>query len=242
MRDWQEFFTHIKSKGFDPTTVIDVGVATDTDELYVHFPNAKYLFVEPLAEFEPSLQNLCRRYPGSIYMLAAAGAEDTEITFNVGPSLGDSSRFQTLESHDGAYEMHKRTVPQYRLDTMWTALELTGPALLKVDVQGGELEVLKGATTIMDQFEVIVLECGLIETLIGQPIFHEYVAYLAEQNFVVYDIIHTGFSDIGLLAQIDLVFVKKDGQFRQDQRCQSDYSKVNYKNLNYKGVTRNENL
>jgi hypothetical protein len=125
---------------------------------------------------------------------------------------------------------------------MWTALELTGPTLLKVDVQGGELEVLKGATTIMDQFEVIVLECGLIETLIGQPIFHEYVAYLAEQNFVVYDIIHTGFSDIGLLAQIDLVFVKKDGQFRQDQRCQSDYSKVNYKNLNYKGVTRNENL
>jgi FkbM family methyltransferase len=242
MRNWSQFFTHIKSKGFNPTTVIDVGVATDTEELYVHFPEAKYLFVEPLAEFEPSLQNLCRQFPGSHYMLAAAGAEDGEITFNVGPSLGDSSIYQTLESRDGAYEMHKRTVPQYRLDTLWEALELSGPTLLKVDVQGAELEVLKGATAIMDQFEVIVLECGMIETLIGQPIFHEYVAYLAERDFVVYDIIHTGFSDIGLLAQIDLVFVKKDGQFRQDQRCQSDYSKVNYTNLNYKGVTRNENL
>jgi FkbM family methyltransferase len=242
MRDWQAFFTHIKSKGFNPTTVIDVGVATDTDELYVHFPQARYLFVEPLAEFEPNLQQLCQRYPGSNYMLAAAGADNGEITFNVGPSMGDSSIYQTIECRDGAYEMYKRTVPQYRLDTMWEALELTGPTLLKVDVQGGEIEVLKGATTIMDQFEVIILECGMIESYIGQPIFHEYVAYLADHGFVVYDIIHTGFSETGLLAQIDLVFVKKDGQFRQDQRCQTDYAKANYTNLNYKGITRNENL
>lgn len=242
MRNWSQFFTYIKSQGFNPTTIIDVGVATDTDELYVHFPQARYLFVEPLAEFEPNLQQLCQRYPGSSYMLAAAGAENKEITFNVGPSMGDSSIYQTIESVDGAYEMHKRTVPQYRLDTLWEALELSGPTLLKVDVQGAELEVLKGATAIMDQFEVIVLECGLIETLIGQPIFHEYVAYLAEQGFVVYDIINTLFSDIGLLAQIDLVFVKKDGQFRQDQRCQSDYSKTDYTKLSYKGVTRNADL
>ena len=138
MRNWSQFFIHIKSKGFNPTTVIDVGVATDTEELYAHFPQARYLFVEPLAEFEPNLQNLCRQFPGSHYMLAAAGAENTEITINVGPMMGDSSIFQTIESVDGAYEMYKRTVPQYRLDTMWEALELSGPTLLKVDVQGAE--------------------------------------------------------------------------------------------------------
>lgn len=243
MRNWFEFFTHIKSKGFNPTTVIDVGVATDTEELYVHFPAAKYLFVEPLAEFEPSLQHLCQKYPGSVYMLAAAGADNGELTFNVGPSMGDSSRFQTLESADGAYEMHKRTVPQFRLDTLWTTLELDGPALLKVDVQGGEVEVLKGATGIFEHLEVIVLECGIIEQYIGQPIFHEYIAYLADVGFVLYDIIHTSYvPETGMLAQIDIVFVKKDGQFRQDQRCQVNYSKVDYTALNYKGVTRNEEL
>lgn len=242
MRDWYSFFNHIKSCGFDPTTIVDVGVATDTEELYVHFPNARYLFVEPCAEFENSLQALTQRYPGSVYMLAAAGASDGEITINVTPDLGGTSVFKTLEAQDGAYDMSARTVPMFKIDTMWEALELQGPALLKVDVQGGEIEVLKGADQVLDNFEVIVLEVGMIEQYIGQPIFHEYVAYLADKGYVVYDIIHTGYADTGMLAQIDLVFVKKDGRFRQDQRTMTDYSLVASKVSNYKGIKRNDEL
>lgn len=238
MRNWFEFFTHIKSTGFNPTTIVDVGVATDTEDLYRHFPSARYLFVEPLAEFEPSLVALCQRYDG-VYMLAAAGATNGELEIRVTPDLGGSSRFETIESTEGAYDMKPRIVPQLRIDTMWKTLELEGPALLKVDVQGGEIEVLKGAEKVLDKFEVIVLEVGMIEQYIGQPVFHEYVDYLAKRNFVVYDIIHTGYADTGLLAQIDLVFVKKDGQFRQDQRAQVDYTK---KHDNYNGITRNESL
>jgi len=239
MRNWFEFFTHIKQKGFNPPTIVDVGVATDTEELYTHFPSAKYLFVEPLAEFEPSLQRLCQLYPGSTYMLAAAGATDGELEIRVTPDLGGTSRFETIESTEGAYDMKPRTVPQFALATMWNALELTGPALLKVDVQGGELEVLAGAESILENFEVIVLEVGMIEQYIGQPVFHNYVEYMAKRNYVVYDIIHTGYADTGLLAQIDLVFVKKDGQFRQDQRAMTDYTK---KHDNYKGIQRNDNI
>jgi FkbM family methyltransferase len=242
MRNWDQFFAHVKQHGFVPTSIVDVGVATDTYELYVHFPNAQYLFVEPCAEFEPSLQQLVQRYPGSNYMLAAAGATDGELTINVTPDLGGTSRFKTLESLDGAYTMTERTVPMYRIDTMWSALDMSGPALLKVDVQGGEIEVLKGAEKILDQFEIILLEVGMIEQYVGQPIFHEYVAYLAERDFVVYDIIHTGYADTGMLAQIDLVFVKRNGRFRQDQRAMTDYSLVEEKVRDYKGVRRNDNL
>jgi len=240
MRNWAEFFQHIRNQGFDPATIIDVGVATDTEELYQHFPGARYLFVEPCAEFEPSLQALCARYPGSSYMLAAAGSEDGELVMHVTPDLGGSSRYVTRESQDGAYTMTERRVPQYRIDTMWQALELTGPALLKIDVQGGELEVLRGAESVLEHIEVIVMECGLIEQYLGQPVFHEYVAYLASQGFVVYDIIHTGYADTGMLAQIDLVCVKKDGRFRQDQRATTDYSRVNESQANYKGVKRRD--
>ena len=238
MRNWYEFFTHIKNKGFNPITVVDVGVATDTDELYYHFPSAQYLFVEPLAEFEPSLQKLCQKYNGT-YMLVAAGATNGELEIRVSPDLGGTSRFETIESTEGAYTMIARTVPQYKIDTMWTALKLEGPALLKIDVQGGEIEVLKGAEQKLTKFEVIVLEVGMIEQYIGQPVFHEYVAYMAERGYVVYDIIHTGYADTGMLAQLDLVFVKKDGQFRQDQRAMIDYT---VKHDNYKGITRNEDL
>lgn len=240
MRNWHEFFTHIKSQGFEPTTVVDVGVATDTEDLYFHFPHARYLLVEPLAEFEPSLQRLCTQLKAT-YMLAAAGAEDGELEMQVTPDLGGSSLYKTLESIDGAYEMKPRRVPQYKIDTMWAALELSGPALLKIDVQGAELEVLKGAAKTFGNFEVIMLEVGLIEQYVGQPVFHEYIAFMAERGYVVYDIIHTGYAGTGMLAQIDLVFVKKDGQFRQDQRTMIDYSQA-ANHTTYKGITRNDDL
>ena len=209
MRDWFNFFRHIKQCGFNPATIVDVGVATDTDDLYMHFPGAKYLFVEPCVEFERSLQALVQRFPGSVYMLAAAGATNGEITINVSQDLGGSSVFRTIEAEDGAYIMKPRTVPMFKIDTMWDTLELQGPALLKVDVQGGEIEVLKGADQILNNFEVIMLEVGVIEQYIGQPILHEYVSYMADRGYVVYDIIHAGYADTGLLAQIDMVFVKK---------------------------------
>jgi FkbM family methyltransferase len=234
MRNWYEFFRHITQTGFTPTTIVDVGVATDTEDLYYHFPKARYLFVEPLAEFEPSLQRLCQQYNGT-YMLAAAGATDGEIEIRVTPDLGGTSRFETIESKDGAYDMVPRTVPQYTIDSMWSALELEGPAILKVDVQGGEIEVLKGAEKTLDNFEIIVLEVGMIEQYIGQPVFHEYIAYLAERGYVVYDIMHTGYAATGMLAQIDVAFVKENGQFRKDQRTMTDYSVVSD---NYKGVKR----
>ena len=241
MRNWFEFFTHIKKIGFNPTTIVDVGVATDTEDLYWHFPNAKYLFVEPLQEFESNLQQLCGLYPGSNYMLAAAGATNGELEILVTPDLGSTSRFETIESRDGAYDMAPRTVPQLKIDTMWDTLELSGPALLKIDVQGGEIEVLKGADKTLNNFEVIVLEVGLIEQYIGQPIFSDYISYMTKKDFVAYDIIHTGYADTGMLCQVDLVFVKKDGQFRQDQRALIDYDKA--KGLdNYKGVKRNNEL
>jgi FkbM family methyltransferase len=238
MRNWYEFFTHIKSKGFDPVTVVDVGVATDTDELYHHFPTAQYLFVEPLAEFEPSLQQLCQRYNGT-YMLAAAGATDGELTINVSPDLGGTSKFELVNAE--IFDMKTRTVPQFTIDTLWKALNLSGPALLKIDVQGAELEVLTGTEKTLDKFEVIVLEVGLTEVYVGQPIFHDYIAFMAQRDYVVYDIIHTGYGDTGLLCQIDLVFVKRNGQFRQDLRSITDEEKA--KSLTqYKGITRNDDL
>ena len=243
MRNWYQFFTFVKEAGFNPTTIVDIGVATDTEDLYFHFPNATYLFVEPCIEFEPNLQRLCEIMPGSTYMLAAAGASNGEITINVSPDMGGTSIFKTIEANDGAYDMTSRTVPMFTLDTMWEALEIKDRGgLLKIDVQGGEIEVLKGACGVIDNFEMILIEVSTIATYVGQPIFHDCIAYLAELGFVLFDIIHLGYADTGILAQMDLVCVKKDGRFRHDQRCIVDYTTIPEKITDYKGVRRNDNL
>lgn len=56
------FFEHIKSLGFNPKTVIDVGVATGTPPLYEAFPDAYFVLFEPTAEFEPNLHQITQKY------------------------------------------------------------------------------------------------------------------------------------------------------------------------------------
>jgi hypothetical protein len=72
----------LKSLGFAPHTLIDVGVAYETGDLYPEFPNARILLIEPQAEFEPCLQEICRKYKAEC-VLAAAGAEAGTAIFNV---------------------------------------------------------------------------------------------------------------------------------------------------------------
>jgi len=230
----------IKRLGFEPNIIIDVGVATDTNHLYEHFPDRRYLFVEPLIEFESSLKQLCKEYWGE-YILAAAGAEDGALTINVTPDLGGSSRYQTLDSIDGAYDMLPRRVPQYKLDTLWTIYKCEGPALLKIDVQGGEMEVLKGAEQCLHNFHAIILEVGLIEQYVGQPILHDYITYLSERNFVVFDVMEVNYAQTGLLGQIDLMFVQKDSFYRADQRWFTNYEDAAH-HVHYKGIYRNNDI
>jgi len=243
MRNWDDFFTYIKTNlGFTPNTVVDIGVATDTNDLYKHFPNANYLFVEPLEEFEPNLKYLCQKYKGN-YALAAAGATNEEITIKVTKDLGGSSRFETREHQDGFYTMKDRKVPQVTLDSLWEKCNLRGPAFLKIDVQGGELEVIKGAKDCLSNFEFIKLEVGVIEQYVGQPIFNEYISVMAENGFVLFDIITCHFAMTGMLAQLDLVFAKKDGIYRSNQRWFDNVDQSNrYIPDHYNGVVRNDNL
>ena len=62
LRDWPGFFDHVKSLGFYPNTIIDVGVASFTKHLYEAFPDSRIMLIEPLIEFEESLQGLTKQF------------------------------------------------------------------------------------------------------------------------------------------------------------------------------------
>jgi len=90
-----EVIDHIIAVGFRPQTVIDVGAAYGTFELY-RFPNAKYLLIEPLREFEPALKKICRKYNAE-FVLAAASDQSGIIEINVHDDLTGSSLFKEAD-------------------------------------------------------------------------------------------------------------------------------------------------
>jgi len=213
-RTMADLLAHVRRLGFQPRTVIDVGVAHGTPALYQAFPGARHLLVEPLREFEESLQRICRQYQAE-YVLAAAGDRPGTITILVrAEALTASTLF--AESDGSAVDGSPRQVPTLTLDDFCRERQARGPYLIKVDVQGAELLVMTGARQLLPETELVLLEVSLFQFYQGGPQFFEVVNFMKDLGFVVYDFFdaHHRLID-GALAQLDVAFVKESGMFRR---------------------------
>jgi FkbM family methyltransferase len=199
--------------GFRPGTIVDVGVAYHTAELYEEFPDSSILLIEPLAEFEDCLRKICAEYKAQ-YILAAAGAASGTATFNVhADQLDGSSLLKEVEGPtvDGI----PRQVPVVTIDQVCAEKNAAGPYLLKLDVQGAELQVLAGAQRTLRETEVVILETTLFGIIIGGAQMWDVVVKLKEYGFVAYDIFGFLYRPLdNALAQTDMVFVRENGPFR----------------------------
>jgi len=202
--------------GFKPHTVVDVGVAEGTFELYREFPNSYFLLIEPLKEFEPNLKSILREYRGS-YVLAAAGSENRQGVITIPTSFPEGASLLKEPMDDVRADMHERTIQIVRIDDIVEQEKVEGPYLIKADVHGVELDLLDGCPRALQNAEVVVLEVSMFEFKKGAPQFYDVVAYMKDHGFVAYDI-HLALNRPldGALAQIDIVFVKEYGPFRKD--------------------------
>ena len=198
-----------------PTMVIDVGAAigTFTRECYKIFPDSRYLLVEPLKENREYLDNVTKTISNAEYVLAAATAEPGEVTLNVHSDLfGSSLYFEKEADLDG----HPRNVPAITLDDLCKDRDVSGPYLIKVDVQGAELDVFLGAIVTLDKTEYCILEVSLFQFAKSGPQLYDIVTFMKSHGFVVYDIFGLNYRPLDdALAQVDMAFVKENSQFRK---------------------------
>jgi FkbM family methyltransferase len=199
--------------GFEPRTVIDVGVADATPELYDAYRDASFLLIEPLVEFEPFLRRICSTCKAQ-YVLAAAGAAQGSATLYVHAAKFGSSLLTGAEG--GSADVVARTVPVVTIDEECAKRKLAGPYLIKADVQGAELEVLAGATRTLQETEAVVLEASYFCFGRGAPEFYDVVEWMKRSGFVAYDLVGATYRPLdGALAQMDVIFVREEGRFRQ---------------------------
>jgi FkbM family methyltransferase len=205
---------HAKKLGFCPGTVIDVGAATGTRALYEAFPTSRQILIEPLEEFRPHLDKVIKEFPNSEYIIAAASQESGNITINVHPDLVGSSLY--LENEDSNVNGSPRVVPAITLDKICIGKKIDGPFLIKVDVQGAELDVLMGGRNILANTEYVILEVSFFQFFTGGPQIYDVITFMKEQGFVVYEIFDNQYRLLdGAMSQVDIAFVKESGQLRE---------------------------
>lgn len=203
----------LAAAGVRPRSVLDVGAALgDWSRACAQlFPEARYLLVEPLAEFRPSLNALGF---GEV-VEAAVAAEAGERTMHVHEDLVGSS---LLREQEGAHvDGAPRMVTVTTVDELVRERGLEPPFLLKVDVQGAERDVVAGAAATLPLAAAVLAEVSFFDFYEGGTAFAELVETMAEASFVIYDIGNLARRPLdGALSQADVLFVPADSPVRRE--------------------------
>jgi hypothetical protein len=75
------------------------------------------------------------------------------------------------------------TVKVNRLDDIWETLAVEPQVMLKIDVQGFESAVLRGAEKSLDHIVAINTEVSFVELYEGQVLFHDIYETLIARGF-----------------------------------------------------------
>jgi FkbM family methyltransferase len=210
-----DVLARIHDLGVAPKSVIDIGAAYGDWSVACHsiFPSAKYFLVEPLEEFAEFLSSRVRELNSATYVPAAAVAENGTHAIHVHQDLVGSSLL--LETEGGDVNGTARVVRSITVDELVRDHKAPGPYLLKVDVQGAELDVLAGASNTLEYTDLVILEVSFFRFFLEGPQFHDVVEFMREAGFVVYDIFGLTYRLLdGALAQADVVFVPDKSPLR----------------------------
>ena len=214
----RSFLEDIKARNFQPRGIIDVGANRgDWTRLALSiFPSTPVIMIEPQDEMDATLATLSEHLPNCQHIKAGAGRERGELIQTIWEDLVGSSFLPEVDSEKMAIGTQRRT-NIVTIDEM-LAERFSGfsPDLVKVDIQGFELEALSGAQTLFEKTEVFILETSLFQFMGKMPITRQIIDFMAERGYELYDI--TEYSrrpHDGALGQVDLAFVKAKGMFRK---------------------------
>jgi FkbM family methyltransferase len=216
-----ERLRRVKALGFEPQVIFDCGayLGSWTREVSRIWPAATFVMMEPNQDVVGQARE----------NLKAAGVKGVLLDVAVGESCqsgvlnlwyGENSQSKDIIGQASSLLSHvqpsARQMPvQVRsLDSICAELKLM-PDFVKLDLQGGELAALKGASTLFGRTELFMIEFGCLDAYIGRTTPAELIAMMDRNNYSLYDIVDLLYRPGDrALSSGDFFFVRKDSKLK----------------------------
>jgi FkbM family methyltransferase len=198
----------LKSLGFAPRMIYDLGAYRGgwTRLAAEVFPQAQFVLFEANADHAGELAS-----SGHRHVIAALGAQDgVARPFHV-PQRGDAtgaSLYIEKTAHYAEPNLQVREIATARLDTLVARDRLAPPDLIKIDVQGAELDVMAGASRALQAASALIVEVSLIDYNKSAPLITEVMAVIDRAGFRCADLCEVHRTDRGFVLQLDLLVVR----------------------------------
>jgi len=200
----------LESYRFD--TIIDVGANIGQFSLIArhHNPTAVIDAFEPIPSAALKYEALFSDDASVQLHRVALGDKQGKLDLHLSRRMDSSSLLpigsEQVTRFPGTDEVGTISVKVMRLDDVLT--EIRSPVLLKLDVQGYELNVLKGAEKLMDKIDAVYTECSWLELYEGQALISEVAEYLEELGFKMEAQYNTVSDQDGNPVQADILFMR----------------------------------
>jgi FkbM family methyltransferase len=206
----------MKRLGFNPAVAIDVGayVGDWTRSFRQIFPDSRVLMIEPQASKIAILTRVAMGLRNVELRPALLGAK-AEATVGFWESETASSVLAESENK----RRPNTYLPMTTLDAITEGSPFARPNFIKLDVQGYEIEVLRGGGHTLESTEAVLMEVNLLGLHEGVPLFHESADYMGKQGFQVYDLCNLVRRPYdGALWQADVIFVRNSSPLLSSKR------------------------
>lgn len=210
LKPHQHWFQHMGIQ-----TILDVGANTGPFAFAMRtlLPDAQIYSFEPLPDCHARLVANLSPYGKFQAFCTAVGEKSGDLTFYRSSFAESSSALPMGALHKRSFpwtaENISIQVPVARLDDFLPVMKLQGATLLKIDVQGYEDRVLRGATQTLEQVQAVMTEVSYQPLYEGQVLFEGMYDFMLSHGFHYVGTLESLFSPLdGSILQSDALFIR----------------------------------
>ena len=178
------------------------------------FPHAKYICFEPIKAAYKVLKEVLIFNKDISFHNFAVGNSHNDIEINISKSEDSSSLLEITDLQNeifpGTKKKSTQKVKLAKLTDFVSCNELNTYSLMKIDVQGFELEVLKSAQEILNKIQYIYVECSFKELYKNQAMFDDVYNLLIDNNFKLSGVYNLTNDKKGVSIQADFFFINEN--------------------------------
>jgi FkbM family methyltransferase len=174
-----------------PHTVLDVGANKGQFALAARsmWPDATIISFEPLPEVSYTYRKVFSGDRKAHLIDGAVGPEAGVFDLHVSAAPDSSSLLEIgpgqTKSFPGTHEVRTLPVRVDRLIHLLSPFRIVRPTLLKLDVQGYELEALRASEEVLAQIDWVYAECSFVSLYRGQALASQIITWLGSHDFTL---------------------------------------------------------
>jgi len=195
-------------------TVVDIGANRGQFSLVARhcFPDAQIHAFEPLAAPADRFRTVHGHDAAVSLHRVAIGPVASTAAMHVTAEDDSSSLLPVTDLQQslsaGSKEIGAEQIQIEPLSARLKPEEIVAPALLKIDVQGYELQALEGCQLLLDRFSHLYIECSFVELYEGQALAADVIQFLCRESFQLSGVYNMQYDSRGKAVQADMLFTR----------------------------------